>query len=501
MAPSLFGQSAERSSRAVGAASVINVLARGVNIFSQLTTFVLLARLLTPADFGLVLMALPFIAILLVVGDLGLASWTLQAATISEEDASSLFWISATAGLCLTLLLAALSPAVGWFYGEPKVSAILAVLSIQFLFAGLSGQHRALLQRSLRFNSLAKVEITVSIASTLAAIIAAYFTRSPWALVTRFVLQQGLFCAGVWIASAWVPLRPKRHVGAWRMVRYGISIVGFSILNTSGRQIDSVLIGWRWGSMALGPYAFATRIFFLPVQQLMQPLSEVMIPVLSRLRDEPERYRQYFSSVLVLIGCIVAPPFVSIAVYSREVVVLAAGPGWESAAPILSVFASLGALYVFYSPIGWLMLSHGRAQRYFVWAALYVPIYLFAYVSGLPWGPLGVAIAYAGANALVLVPSWYYGSKGTPMRAAIFAKACVGPLLLATGTFAAAKTVRSQFSNLEPWALVLTALPIVVLAWAAAIAAYLRRPEVRVVIVEILKGAMPRKTAHGNPND
>ena len=462
---SLFELNSEDLNRRAGKSTALNLAARGFSILSQFVTFAVLARLLTPADFGLVAMALPLVAVLLVVGDLGLSKWTLQAPTISEEQASSLFFLSLAAGVVIAALCIAVSPLLALLYDEPRVAAIASVLALQFVLAGMRSQHKALLQRALRFRHLSQIEIVSSLIATVGAVWMAWQFETYWAFVARFLIQSILQTLGTWMAARWKPKFIFWTPDTARMLRFGGAIMGGFIFNTVGRQMDTVLIGWRWGEAALGIYAFAYRIFLLPVQQLSNPLSEVLIPALSRLREQHEQCRKLFRTALKGFGLVAVPPFVAIAVCAEEVILVVAGDQWLAAALVLKVLAPLGALHVYYSPIGWLMVAFGRADRYFLWTVVLTPIYLTAFVVGLPWGPFGVACAYAVAHASILLPSWFYGTRGTAIRMRDALGAMVPSLALGGATALLTLPAKMQLAASGPLVVLSSAVVVVLLMW------------------------------------
>ena len=199
-----------------------------------------------------------------------------------------------------------------------------------------------------------------------------------------------------------------------------------------GGSVDNVLIGWRWGELALGPYALAYRLFYLPVQQLTQPLGQVMVPALAQLRDQPERYVRWYTSVVRLISYVAMPPLIAVGICAHDFVNVLVGPQWDAAGDILRWLAPIGATHVGYTSIGWLMLSTGRADRHFGWATIVIPICIVSFLIGLPWGAEGVAIAYMCANMLLIVPGVLWACRGTPVRPPNVFKSLV-PAVVAAG--------------------------------------------------------------------
>jgi len=397
-------------------AAILNFASRGIDLAFQLLSLTVLARLIAPDDYGVFSMVTPFIAIVMIFGDLGLASAVLQQRELTEGQASAVLRVNVLAGLAIGGVFLAASPLLGLFYDDARVTPVAAALSPIFVIAGLTAVQRALLRRALRFGTLLWLGLLADVVSFAVGASFAYAGAGYWALTARALAEPMTFSIAVWWSTRWVPPAPEWDATTKSMIRYGKFFLGFSLLNTMARQGDNILIGWRYGSAELGPYALAYRFFFMPVQQITGPMGQVMIPAFSRLSDNPRKLKSWYLKVLRLITFCAFPPVFSLVVCADDVVRLLAGSQWDEAAVILKWLAPIGALHVGYTTIGWLMQSQGRADRNFRWAAVAVPVYIASFVIGLPWGAVGVAASYAGANLLLIIPGFIYGTKGTLIR-------------------------------------------------------------------------------------
>jgi PST family polysaccharide transporter len=412
----LFQVSSHRLKQDAQRASVLNLTGRSIEFLFQFAALAILARLLTPSDFGVFAMATPFVFIIMNFGDLGLASAVLQQRDLNEGQASAVFRVNLFAGFAFAGLFLAASPLIGVFYHDPRVAQVAAILSLTFVFSGFTAVQRALLRRALQFDALLRAQIAASAVSSVVAIIFALYGARYWALTARALAEPLIYAIVVWSSAAWMPGRAEWDNTTKFMLRYGRYYLGSTLLYSIGRQADSVLIGWRFGSAELGPYALAIRLFFLPVDQISSPLGHVMIPVLSRLRDDPDRLRRWYSKLLRLVTLVAFPPLFSLVFCADDVVYLVAGPQWVKAADILRLLAPVGTLYAAYATTDWLMRSQGRADRAFRWAAISATTYLACFILGLPWGAIGVAAGLAAANFLLFVPAFVYAARGTSIR-------------------------------------------------------------------------------------
>jgi PST family polysaccharide transporter len=430
-------------------ASVLNLAARSMELLFQFAGLVILARLLTPSDFGVFAMATPFVWLIMNFGDLGLGAALLQQRDLSEGQASAVFRVNLLAGLAFAGLFLAASPLIGVFYDDHRVSQIAAVLSLTFVISGFMAVQRALLRRALLFDALLRAQIAASGVSSIVAVIFALNGAGYWALIARTLAEGLTYAVVVWSSAGWVPGRAEWDKTTKVLLRYGRYYIGAVLLYSLGRQADNVLIGWRFGSAELGPYALATRLFVLPVDQVASPLGHVMVPALSRLRDDPERLRRWYLKVLRLLTFVTFPPMFSLVFCADDVIYSLAGPQWGHAVDILRLLAPVGILYVAYHTTDWLMRSQGRADRAFRWCAISASAYLVCFVAGLPWGAFGVAAGLAAGNALLFFPAFVYATKGTSIRLGDALKAMLPSAALMIVTAGAVYALRTFFA--EGW--------------------------------------------------
>jgi PST family polysaccharide transporter len=439
----LFQISSKGLKRDARRASVTNLAGRAIDLVVQFGVLSILARLITPADFGVFVMATSFLWVIVHFSDLGLGTAVLQQHELTEQHASAVFRINLVAGLAFAAIFFAASPLLGLFYRDPRVTHVAAVLSLAFVFSGFTAVQLALLRRALQFDVLLRAQIVASAVSSVAAVILALMGAGYWSLTARALADPLIYSIVAWSSSGWLPGRAEWDQTTKTLLRYGGYNLGFALLSSAGRQTDSILVGWRFGSVELGSYALASRLFYLPLVQVSWPLGYVMIPALSRLRDEPDRLRRWYSKLLQMVTLVVLPPMCSLAICADDVVYLVAGPQWAKAAEILRVLGPVGALQVATATIDWLMLSQGQARRSFVWEAVRTTTALACVVLGLPWGATGVAVGLAAASLLLFLPSFAYGAKGTSIRLIDVARALFPSFAVMLATVGAVYLLRA----------------------------------------------------------
>ncbi len=389
------------------------VAALGANFALRLGSMMVLSRLLDPADFGLIGMVTAFTGILFLFRDFGLSSATIQRATVTNEQTSTLFWINVLIGTALTLVTVALAHVVSSFYQEPRLASVTIAVAVGFFFSGVSAQHSALLQREMRFTALAVIETASWVVGTTIAIGAAKAGYGYWSLVVMTVSLPIFSAIGLWVTAGWIPGRPCRGCGLRSMLRFGGTLTLNGVLLYLGSNVDKVLLGRFWGVEAIGLYGRAYQLSRVPIESLNWVVGEVAFSALSRLQDDPGRLRRYFLKGYSLVLALTLPITAVCALFPLDVVVVLLGPKWKEAAPMFRLLAPTILVFAISNPLGWLLNSLGLAERNLKISAAFAPLVISGYALGLPHGPKGVALAYSVVMVLWTVPAIAWSVHGT----------------------------------------------------------------------------------------
>ena len=275
----------------------------------QLVSTMLLARLLDPSDFGLVVMIMAIVGVADLVRDFGMTGAILQARSLTQRQWSGLLWFSALLGGGLMVVIAACAPLIAALYGEPQLLVLTLAVAPTLLLNGLAMPLQASIQRDLRFGTLAMIDIVAMLVGVVLSLIAAVLGFGVWSLVILAGAGQVYRLIALWIAAKPKWGRPRLGRDVIPLITTGGSIFGVQLLNYAARNLDNVIIGQQLGPAALGQYSRAYALFLLPQQQLNGPLGRVALPVLSRLQDDGERYRRYIRGSLSIIGYLSLPTY------------------------------------------------------------------------------------------------------------------------------------------------------------------------------------------------
>jgi len=467
MAPSRRDDETERASppvgalksRAVGGAAVTGA-AQAVKVVVQFVSVVVLARLLSPGDFGVFAMVMPLTAFVMVFQDLGLSQAVITSRQITREQMSGLFWINLGVSALLGLVLATTAPLLGLFYGEPKVVGLTVALAATVVIAGLGSQHFALLARDMRFKPLAMIDSASAVIGLATAVLVAWWRPSVWALFAATTASMAAGMVGAWLFTGWRPGRPAPFAEVRAMLRLGGGVTTFNISNFFARNLDNVLIGRVAGATELGLYDRAYKLLLLPLQQINNPIGRVMVPVLSRLVDEPERYRRAYGRTAQQILLITVPGVLFLIFTADTLIPALMGQEWAAAAPIF-MWLGLAALpQPLSNTLGWLFVSQQRTGQFARWGLFNAVTSMAAFVAGLPWGAIGVAAAYALSDVFLRLPAlwWYVGREGPVRTKQIWALAAP---FVAAGAVAAIPLAALRLTS--------TGWPLLDLAIAAAV--------------------------------
>jgi O-antigen/teichoic acid export membrane protein len=416
--------------------------AQAVGFVLRMAATVVLARLLTPEDYGLFGMVTVLVAFISLFNDFGLSMATIQKEDVTHAEASTLFWVNIGVSSALALLLIALSPAVVWFYHEPKLLWLNVVLALSLLPGGLRVQHGAIMRRQMRFGALAVVDLTALVVGIASGITLAWLRHDYWGLAAMHWGSCLTACIGIWLVCGWWPSLPGRLATVRGQLHFGTRFTGSQVLLFMTGNLDNVLIGKFWGSGELGLYARAYQLLLMPVQQVLQPMAQVAMPALSRLQDQPDRFRRYFARALNLMAYLIVPFTLMLAALSYETILLLLGPSWIRVSTIFQALALAGLVEPFMASVGCVMIAMGRADRLLTWSLVNSPLLILSFFVGLPWGGLGVAIAYSAAKWLLIVPCFWIGLKGSSIRGIDVLRAVYRPCCLGGIVFLAASVTR-----------------------------------------------------------
>jgi O-antigen/teichoic acid export membrane protein len=371
----------------------------------------LLARLLSPTDYGLLGMVAAITALAQASSDFGLSWATVQRTQLSRNQIDALLVINTAFGLFLMVLCALSAPYVAAFYHRPELTNIMIAASTALLLSAVAVQPSALMRRQMKLKELSLCSLWALLISAIVAIVLAQLGFGYWALVVQLILQQAITTALSFPMSGYFPRLPRNFLNLRSLVTFGGYSAAYGIVNYFARNLDNVLVGKFWGATALGYYSRAYFLMTLPGMIVMGVFSGVLIPAMASLRKEPARMEAVYVRALRLItvlGCAFA---VGLAAAAPELVDFVYGPKWRAVVPILLWLSAASILQPIQNTVGWLYIVAERGQGMFIMGLFVAGSATLAFAIGISSGPVGVARAYAIANTIIAYPVLVMGHR------------------------------------------------------------------------------------------
>lgn len=362
---------------------------------SRVAFGVVLARLLTPHEYGLAAMALIFSSLVLAFSDLSLSAGLVQRQEITEDDRSTVFWTSCGVGLLLTLAGIAVAGPVAQFYGQPAVKPLLMALSASFFITALQPTQSALLQREMNFRALSVRLMVATILSGAVGVAMAASGFGAWALIAQQITLASVSSALLWKLSDWRP----RFLFSFDSLRdlgsFGLKLLGSRLLSYLKGNSDNILVGRFLGSAPLGAYSVAYNIMMLPVVRLILPVQETLYPALSRLQDDRERLASVWIRSSRMVAAVVVPGMLLVIITAPDLVHVMLGGKWHRVAPLLQFLAVVAMSYSLSAVATKVLTALDRTRTLLIFSIVDYATALAAFALGLHWGIYGLAICYA----------------------------------------------------------------------------------------------------------
>ncbi len=395
----------------------VTMISQALKFVMQTAALIIVARLIRREDNGLQTMVVTITGVVSLFKDAGLGMATVQRDVITHEQVSTLFWINVAIGFVLALIVVAAAPILVIFYNEPRLFWMTMVSASVFLIGGAGLQHQALLQRTLRFVTLAKIEVAALAVTAAVGVGMAMAGYGYWALVAMSLCGPVVGVMGAWIAVPWRPGLPSRKVEVRSMLRFGGTVTLNNFLVYLAYNVDKILVGRFCGVEAVGLYSRAFQLIIMPLQQMHYAVFSVVFPTLARLQDNPQRLNAFFLKAFSVVLGMIVPVVVCCALFAEEMV-FPLGKQWAESAAIFRLLAPMILVLGIINPLGWFLYSTGRTTRSMKMALVLVPVVILGVVAGLAYGSKGVAAGYSIAMLLLTAPWIAWTIHGTGIKGA-----------------------------------------------------------------------------------
>lgn len=379
-------------------------LSQGGRVAIQLGGLIILARLLPPADYGLMAMATVVTNFALLLRDLGTSAAIVQRNDLRTETITTAFWLNISIGVLLALILFVFSSAIAVRFGDGALAPVLCALSIVFPLSSLGAVQQALLERRSIFRTLARIEILSSGVGLSLAIVAAIIGAGVYSFVIQAVVTAGLSCIQLWIASGWRPQTRPSLKELQGLINFSGNLTLFNFINYFSRNADGMIVGRYLGAASLGVYSMAYRLMLFPVQNFTWVATRALYPVMSRQQNSPEVIAELYLRTIRLISLVTAPLMAGLVVLREPFVLMVFGPDWSKVPEVLTWMGPTGFIQSIVSSYGTIFMARGRTNIMVALGLFSTFTTVIAFYIGVEYGVVGVAACYFFANLINAFP-------------------------------------------------------------------------------------------------
>jgi O-antigen/teichoic acid export membrane protein len=360
----------------------------------QVLITAVMARMLTPTDFGLIGMATVFTGFITIFNTLGVSSALIQKQDTTTQHLSSAFWLNVFFGLFLTVFFICVSPWIARFYHQPGLNLILIVLSLNFFISSFSTVQRSVLIKEMEFKILTKRDITAIILSGIIGIIMAFYGFGVWSLVGQSLALTFFNAYLLWTLSPWKPQWYFSLKEIKDIFLFSSNVTGFNIVNYFARNVDYLLIGKFLGGESLGFYTLAYKMMLVPIANISWVLCRVMFPAFSKIQHDIARVRRNYLKIIQVVSLVTFPLLLGLFAIAPELVEIFLGSHWKPSVPIIQILCFCGMVQSVTSVGGVIYLSLGRPGLQLSIGIINTILASLSILYGLQYGVTGVALSY-----------------------------------------------------------------------------------------------------------
>jgi O-antigen/teichoic acid export membrane protein len=376
------------------------------NFGSQLALVVILARFLSPSDFGLMAIITVVIEFSMYFVDVGISNAIIHKQEISEVQLSTIYFLNILTGTCVFIIVSLSASMIASFYNQPVLTHLLVVTSVVFIINPIGQVHKSLLQKTFNFKTLTNIELVSRLFAFLVSVVLAFRNAGVYALV-GMVVTNSIVSTLLLSMSGRKLFKPQfvfRINEIKSLLKFGYFQMGERSLNYFAGQFDTILIGKILGSSPLGIYSMGKSLTQRPGQIILPIVTKVTFPYMARLQDDNESLKNAYLTTIKYLSSINFPIYLGMMILAKPIVLLMFGERWNDAIIIVKILAMFNIITSVFSPVGTLLLAKGRTDLGFYWNvgnALITPVCIYI---GSSWGIGGVAWSYLILYIIITVP-------------------------------------------------------------------------------------------------
>ncbi len=448
--------------RRAGRGSIAVILFGIIKIVVQLGTTAILARLVPPADHGIIAMAMPAILIATGLSEFGLADAVIQRDHVTHRMASALFWTNTAIGVLLAAIIALLALPAITFYDEPRIGPVFLVLAPTVVFAAMGGQFIAILRRQMQVRQIETTLLFATVGALAVAVAMALAGMSYWAIAAQIVLQPVFSLVLLSWQTGWQPSAPTRagFVEAKSFLTFGGTLAISRLIGQLTQNLGFIIVGRVFSPFEAGLYYRSWTLANLPQQRSVGPLASVFLPAFSRAKSNPEELIAVFKRASTRIALITMPVGVGICAGSDLIVAVVLGNQWTETAPLLAWLGILtlqaNAMYT----LNWALIALGQVRAVFNYRIFTALVTAAALIIGLRFGVVGMVAANMLAIVVILLPVLaVVVVRKSPIKLDVIAATFLPDAAIAAASIGGIFLIRSALPSMPAFAeLVITAI-------------------------------------------
>ena len=448
---------------------------------------IVVIRLLTPEDYGLMSQAMILIGLLALINEMGMGAALIQRQELDKQLSSQVMALALLINFFIFVLLLLLSPLVASFFGEPDLVEIIVILGIGFLCQSFAVIPSAILSRRMEFKKKALVDLLTMVSSSVVTLVLALQSFGVWALVTGHLVGIFVRVVGVNIASKYWILPSFKLAGLKRVFQFGGTVTLERVLWYLYSQADMIIVGRFLGKESLGFYSVAMQLATLPMQKIAGMMNDVGFAAFSRLQDQVDEFRAHFIKAAKMVCAFAFPVFWGMSSITPEIVEIFLGEKWRQVIlpmQLLCLVIPIRMLSTIASPA---LTGKGRPDvslKNLLIAFFLMPT---AFLIGIQWGLVGVAYAWLIAYPITFIIMQKHALKAIEVPVKPYLKEVSRPVIPGILMLLTVYSMRELLAGVDVNDIVALCLLIGSGAVSYLVAIYLLQRELLIEIVSMVK--------------
>jgi len=325
---------------------------------------IILARILTPHEFGLIALVLVFVSFGQVLIDGGFSNALVQGEEVDDAVCSSVFFCNIIAGVSCAIALSLCAPFVADFYHEPQLLHIIPTLSLNFVISSCGLVYSALLLKRLQFKRLAHISVFSTVVSGTVGVVLALNQFGVWSLVGQSLAAQLTELFSLWAYAVWHPRAHFKWAAIKVVAPFGSRVLLATITESLFSNLNVMVIGKLFTPTMLGFYSRADSLWSMTMSNFSSIVSSVAFPVLSTIKNSPERMQRALKSAVEMLAFVSYPAAVGLIVVAHPLVLALLTEKWEPCVPFLQLLGGVWVLYPMHAISGSVLLAQGHSRLY-----------------------------------------------------------------------------------------------------------------------------------------